>query len=140
MSPSPPRLPLLAQLSRFGLVGLGATLVHAAVYGYAVGPAALAPLVANPLAFAVAFALSFLGHRHWTFAGQGDARALPRFLATALFGLASNQLLTWLLVARLGLPPLSALAGILFVTPLLVFVLAKHWAFAAPPSARTRQP
>jgi putative flippase GtrA len=128
--------PLLAQLLRFGVVGLLATALHAGVYGLAVSRFAIAPLLANPLAFAVAFSISFVGHHRWTFAGHGADGAMPRFLATALLGLASNQCLVWLLVEHLGLPPLSGLLGILLLTPALVFVTSKYWAFATPRSAR----
>lgn len=137
MTAGKPRPGWLAQLARFGVVGVAATATHALVYAAAVSEHALAPLVANPVAFAVAFVVSFVGHRHWTFAGQGAERALPKFLATALLGLASNQLLTWLLVERLQQPPLHALFGILLVTPVLVFLCSKHWAFAPSPPLHT---
>lgn len=126
--------PSLAQLARFGVVGLLATAVHAGVYIGTVKPLLLTPLPANFAGFGCAFILSFLGHRHWTFAAQAAgtpaAGSLARFLATALLGLASNSCITWLLVERLGLPSESALAGILFVTPLLTFACSKYWVFA----------
>src|SRR5882757_11403795 len=96
--------PLLPQLLRFGIVGLLATATHAAIYGYAVSKTAIPPLTANPAAFAVAFAISFVGHRYWTFAEQNSERALPKFFATALLGFCSNQFITWLLVEYLHQP------------------------------------
>lgn len=128
---------LLAQLLRFGLVGLLATAVHAAAYGVAVSRAAVPPLLANPLAFVAAFVISFVGHHRWTFAGHGAEYAIPRFFATALLGLAVNQFMVWLLVERLGLPPLSALFSIVLLVPALVFIASRYWAFAAPDPARS---
>ncbi len=121
------------------MVGLLASAVHAGVYMGTVKPLLLTPLPANFAGFGCAFILSFLGHRHWTFAAQvagtSTVRSLPRFLATSLLGLASNTFITWLLVERLRLPSESALIGILLVTPMLTFVCSKYWAFA--PGARS---
>lgn len=124
--------PLLALVARFGLVGLLATAVHAAVYMLTVSRNMLTPLEANGAGFCVAFAISFIGHRHWTFAHQQAelTSSLPRFLATALLGLASNSAITWLFVEQLRWPPASALWGILLFTPTLVFVCSRYWAFA----------
>ena len=125
----------LRQLVRFGLVGGLATAVNALLYLVLAQRHLLAPLLANAVGFVCAFAVSFGGHYYWTFAAQtrnGDAwhASLMRFFATALLGLGSNTLWTWLLVEWLRLPPASALAGILFLTPALVFVCSKYWAFA----------
>lgn len=133
MTAAPAPAPL-AQLAKFGIVGLLASAVHAGVYMATVKPLLLTPLPANFAGFGCAFILSFLGHRHWTFAAQTAgapaAGSLAKFLATALLGLGSNTLLTWLLTEYFALPAESALVGILFVTPVLTFVCSKYWAFA----------
>lgn len=126
-------LPRLApQLGRFGAVGVAATAVHAAIYSAATARAGVPVLSANFAGFAGAFLVSYFGHRFWTFAGARPqaASSLPRFLLVAFLGLCSNTLIAWLLVTRLGWPAPSALIGILFVTPMLVFVASKYWAFA----------
>jgi putative flippase GtrA len=124
----------LAQIARFGVVGLLATALHAGAYWWLVHNLWLTPVPANVAAFACAFTLSFLGHRHWTFAAQAEGTdersSLVKFLLTALLGLCSNTFITWLLTGPLGLPANSALVGILFVTPVLTFVCSKYWAFA----------
>jgi putative flippase GtrA len=126
--------PPLAQLAKFGVVGLLASAVHAGVYLATAETLLLTPLLANLAGFSCAFGVSYLGHRHWTFAAQAAgthaASTLAKFLATALLGFTSNHLITWLLVERLALPKASALIGILFVTPLLTFACSKYWAFA----------
>jgi|GEM_PF-42238 len=124
--------PLLPELFRFGIVGLVATATHAAVYGYLVSRTSITPLAANPVAFALAFLVSFFGHRDWTFAHQAAKGALPKFLATAALGFCSNQFITWLVVDQFRLPALDVIYGIFLVTPILVFVCSKYWAFAAP--------
>ena len=129
----------LAQVARFGVVGLLATAVHAGSYWLMVHNLWLPPVPATIAAFGCAFALSFLGHRHWTFAaeaaGTDERTSLLKFLLTSLLGLCSNTFLTWLLTGPLGLGANSALVGILFVTPVLTFIFSKYWAFAA--QART---
>ena len=136
----------IPQLARFGAVGLAATAVHALIYTLAVEPLAVPAMTANVLGFACAFSLSFYGHRYWTFPHDGSLSPAAlrasgiRFFVTALLGLASNSAITWLLVERLRQPPRSALAGILFVTPALVFAGSKWWAFAHPPAAPQTPP
>ena len=125
----------LRQLVKFALVGGLATAVNALLYLALIERRLLPPLQANAAGFVCAFAVSFAGHFYWTFArqtrGSGTwSASLARFFATALLGLGSNTLLTWLLVERLRLPAPSALIGILLVTPGLVFVCSKYWAFA----------
>ncbi|MBL6749990.1 MAG: GtrA family protein [Nevskia sp.] len=124
---------LLPRILRFGAVGAAATAIHAGVY-LALAGHFLPALQANAAGFATAFAVSFAGHRYWTFAGRGAqwGRSLSRFLATAMLGFGSNSLITWTLVTRMGLPPASALPGIVLLTPALVFACSNWWAFAQP--------
>ncbi|MGH8541983.1 MAG: GtrA family protein [Stenotrophobium sp.] len=124
---------LRGELTRFGIVGLLATAIHAAVYSDLAVRLHLEPLLATAAGFACAFSASFLGHRYWTFAHRRSAfsASLLRFLAAALLGLCSNAYFAWQLVDVLHLPAASALAGVVFVTPLLVFVLSRFWVFSA---------
>ena len=64
---------------RFAIIGAAATATHLVV-GLGAIAAGVPPLAANPVAFAVAFGVSFAGHRVWTFANAGAPvrRALPR--------------------------------------------------------------
>jgi putative flippase GtrA len=139
---------LLRQILRFGVVGLAATAIHAAIYYQTtVAHALLRPVRANAAGFAAAFTVSFLGHRYWTFAHRNAAwaRSLVKFLVTALLGFGCSMLITWTMVERLQLPAVSALWGIVLITPALVFVCSKWWAFAVsvpassvPPAGRGR--
>jgi len=123
----------VARLAKFGVVGLTATAVNAAVFYLLVRNLWLPPVPAAVAAFVCAFVVSYVGHRHWTFAEQAagaDSRqSLIKFLLTALLGLCCNTFLTWLLTGPFGLPALSGLVSILLV-PVLTFVCSKYWAFA----------
>jgi putative flippase GtrA len=128
-------VPLLLQYGRFGIVGLGATLIHVLAYAGLIELLAAPPLVANALGFAAGVNLSFAGHRGWTFRDQharADARrSLPRFWAVALLGFALNTTFVWLVTGPLALAYGWAIPLIAGVTPVVTFALSKLWAFRA---------
>ena len=55
--------------------------------------------------------------------------ASTRYLIVALVGFAINSLWVWLCVRWMGFPTWSPLPLVLFVTPLLVFLLNRAWVF-----------
>jgi len=114
---------------RFAIIGAAATVTHLAV-GLGTIATGVPPLAANPVAFAVAFGVSFVGHRAWTFANTGVPvrQALPRFAAVALGGLALNEaalaaLLNW------GIAPTTAFALAVALAAVSTYVLSRAWAF-----------
>jgi putative flippase GtrA len=116
----------------FGLVGLAAMTTHWLALVAFVSAAGLHPLVANVLGFAVAFNVSYFGHRHLTFAAQDRAhrRTLPRFLAVALGMFLLNQTLYWTLLTFSALRYDIANLIVLVTVAAITFVLSKFWAFA----------
>ena len=119
------------QLARFGVVGVGATLTQFVVALVLSKYAGIPLLIANPVAFAVAFGVSFSGHHFWTFPGDTSAaRNLWRFLIVALCGFGVSELLLLLLV-HYGVGGQTAkLVLSTLVVPPVTFVLGKLWAFA----------
>ena len=89
------------------------------------------PELANALGFAIAFLVSFAGHRLLSFkdASTSVATSLQRFAVTALAGFASNELVFMLLLRALGLPSLLALFLALLFAAGQTFVLSRFWAF-----------
>ena len=119
----------ISQLARFGVVGVGAMAVHWLVVRLLV-PAGLAPLVANVLGFAIAFNVSYFGHRSWTFASDADHRStFWRFLSVALISFALNEVMYFLLLRFTTLDYQLALGIVLVAVAVLTFVLSKTWAF-----------
>lgn len=121
----------LPQLLQFGLVGAAAAATHLACVWVLVAGAGLAPLVANVLAFAVAFVVSYRGHARLTFHAAG-ARGWPslwRFLAVASSAFTANELLYWLALERLHWHYFWGQAGILLLVAAGTFVCSKFWAF-----------
>lgn len=122
-------------------MGLTATAVHALVFVIAIEAFAIRPMLANLVAFAVALAVSFLGHFHWTFRPEGpvpprrqSGAALARFLVVAMIGFALNSAVIYVVVDLLRWPYQVALALMVSFVPAVVFGLSKLWAFA--PAAR----
>lgn len=94
------------------------------------------PLAANAAGFLIAFTFSFVAQYGWTFGdrtrGLGrSARqaARLRFLAVAVMGFALNASFVALVEALPDADPRAAAVFMVFVTPIVTFLLLKHWAF-----------
>ncbi len=123
--------PLFLQLTRFGIVGVSAALVHFGIVVALVELYGLQPLVANVIAFSLAFQLSYWGHRHWTFGGtqQKHRVAFPRLLLVSSLAFVVNESLFYVLMAQFNLPYMLALLIVLSILPAIVFTVNKLWVF-----------
>ena len=125
----------LPQPLLFACVGAAAAIVHLLVVALLVRGWTMAPLVANVLAFLVAFGVSYNGHALLTF-GRTGARggtALVRYFAVASLGFAANELLYAMALHWLHWHYLWSLLGVLLVVAMSTFVLSKYWAFRTRP-------
>ena len=125
---------ILVQITRFGLVGVLATVVHATIFSVLVGTGSMPSALANLMGFLGAFIFSFLGHSRFTFQTSGVGRAgtlhyFWRFMLVSLAGLGLNALIVYLVIEMVGLHYMVATAGIMLITPGLTFILAKFYAF-----------
>jgi putative flippase GtrA len=122
----------LAQLVRFGAVGLFLTAVYAAVY-WPLATYVMWPVLAVVIAFVVAVSIGFLLHSRWSFKGHGkseDRRTKVKFLTVQTCGMLLNAIFTWVLTGPLvGGPTWWPLVPAMFVTPLATFVLNRRWVF-----------
>lgn len=124
----------LPQALQFMLVGGAAAATHLAVVGLAVALAGMPPLVANVLAFLIAFVVSYRGHALLTFA-SAQARGwgvVARYFAVASLSFVVNELLYYVALHWLHWHYLWSLAGVLVLVAVGTFVLSKFWAFKAP--------
>lgn len=120
---------LVAQLSRFGFVGIVATVIHVVLGLSLHSGLGIVPFWANLLAFCCALGVSFLGQTRLTFPhATADATAFLRFATVALTGLALNQTIVWLVTSALDRPYWLALAIIVLTVPWVTFALLKFWA------------
>lgn len=121
---------LFFQLTRFGIVGATAALVNMLVVFLLVHFLAWQPLVANILAFAIAYHVSFFGHHHWTFQRNAKAKtAWSKFLLVAVGSFILNEGFYALFLHVLHLQYIVALLLVLVVVPPITFCLSKLWAF-----------
>ena len=127
-----PRRELVGQLVRFGLVGLGSTLLYAAVY-WPLATYVLWPVLAVVIAFAVAVTAGFFLHSRWSFKGHErteDNRTKAQFFAVQTVGMLMNAAFTWVAVDWLHGPTWWPLVPAVSVVPLLTFWLQRNWVFA----------
>lgn len=123
---------LAIQLTKFGAVGVLASLTHALIFHLLYTTVTNSHLIANVFAFLVAFVVSYAGHFHWTFRGESQlirsqGAAFFRFFRTALIGLAINLFFAQATISWLGLHHYVYLTCLFFVTPIVVFLLTKFW-------------
>ena len=124
---------LLGQFVRYALTGGLASLVNIGVY-WVLAARGMDPNVAWTLGYVAAVAVGYVVHSRWSFAAErsgGEGRMIARFLAVAAFALALNSLWVWVLTGLLHLHPLAPVPAMLFVTPLLSFLLNRYWVFEA---------
>ena len=122
--------------AKFGGVGLVATAVHVMIFSVLIEFWNIEPMKANVIAFCLAFWISFIGHFYWTFAGgEDDRRSLGnagiRFLFVALTGFALNSLIVYIVEHQLRLPYVYATFGMIFIVPLVLFLMSRYWAFTS---------
>lgn len=119
----------IMRFSRFGSVGLLASVVHVSVAGLAFLGAPQAHEVAvNLVAYCCAFLVSLVGHQRYTF--KRRARIF-RFFMMSWFGLLVNNI-TLLTALKLGVIGVPAIAIAVVVAAVAGYLLARFWVFEVP--------
>lgn len=121
---------LLRRISFFIATGGLAALLHLTIVFALVSGFNQQPLVANVIAFLAAFNVSYLGHRHFTFADMKDERQLqlPHFFAVAASAGCLNEILYYLILNYTSLPYLPALVLVLGLVAVYSYTLSQWWA------------
>jgi len=117
---------------RFGLVGVAATAVHMLAVWLLIDGASVPLLLANLIAFLMAFGISFSGNYFWTFGSPGRPKsAMRRFFLIASGAFSINTVLLALLAKNQWLAP--ALAAVLAATviPAFTYIASRVWGFKA---------
>lgn len=122
----------LLQLIRFGIVGSCAALVNMLMVIWQVESFKTNPLIANIFAFLVAFNISYVGHRYWSFAKTSlrHKESIVRFLVVATMSFILNEGLFFIFLNLLHLQYIFALLLVLIIVPLFTFISSKFWAFS----------
>ena len=122
----------IPQPIRFVLVGGTAASVHFAVVLFLVELLNANPLIANILAFCIAFCVSFTGQRLFTFSNSNKTiqqSFLPYFFVSVA-SFICNELLLSVGIYILKIPYQIALIFVLIIVAIGTYFSSKHWAFA----------
>ena len=120
---------LLGLASRFGVVGVAATLTYLAVANLLIHFASVGPGISSVLAYLAGMAVSYIGQSRWTFQGAGSEGRLARFVILSLVGLMTSFVAP-LAAVRVGCPAAVGTAVPVLAVPLLSFVAMKWWVFS----------
>ena len=126
------RRAMLAQLARFVVTGGFVTALGVGVYALVALVLHWDPQLGNFLAYVVAVATGYVMHSKWSFRGHGGERTHStklRFAAVSLISYALNSFWVWLLFTHLELGRAAPIVPMLFVTPVVTFVLNRKWVF-----------
>jgi putative flippase GtrA len=129
---SPERRTMLAQLARFVVSGAFVTALGVIVYALVAIVLRWHPQLGNFLAYVVAVATGYVMHSQWSFRGHGSQRTHAtklRFAVVSVISYALNTLWVWLLFTRLQLGREAPIVPMLFVTPVVTFLLNRRWVF-----------
>jgi putative flippase GtrA len=123
---------------KFAIVGIAATLTHAAIAGFLLEAGLLPAMFANLAGFVVAFGVSFSGHYYWSFSHlrqhKTALKAMLRFFLIAVSGFALNSSVLALWLSFTPWPDLIGLMVSIAVVPALTFIAARMWAFSHTPA------
>lgn len=124
------RLPVVAQLIKFGLVGVLNTLITFAVFTALVKGAGLWYLAASGVGFLAGAVNGFLMNRSWTFRGHdGGALAPVRWTVVQGCGLLGNLGLIYLFVNDVGVGKLAGQALAIALVVGATFYVNRVWTF-----------
>lgn len=123
--------PDVTQIIRFGVIGAAATVVHMSVAFVLYYGLDFAPLMANPIAFLIAWCVSYTGQFKWTFKDSGAQHksSAPKFFAVSVLSLVLSQIVVWFTAQYLGLPFYLAMICVVLSVPIVTFLLSKFWVF-----------
>lgn len=120
----------LLLVGRFSAVGIISTFIHIGTVSIIMAKSHIVPMIANLLAFVLAFTFSFLGQYHWTFKARCNKKtALRRFFLVSMTAFLVNNIL---LASLLRIEVLSNyLSTILAATiiPVITYTASRIWAF-----------
>jgi putative flippase GtrA len=123
-------LRLTHRLVYFAIVGASSALIHILTVLGLVSYLQMKPIIANIFAFFIAFHISFLGHRKFTFAKLDNLKRLsgPHFFIVAASAGFINEILYFLLLHYTMLNYLLALITVLGFISIYSFLLSRFWA------------
>ena len=125
----------IARLVRFGFVGIGATLLYAAIAWMLTAGARIGATPASLLAYALAALFSYLGHKRFTFrSAASHTPEVPRFVAASALGAGVAAAAPLILTDRLGLPSMVAIVFTCVAVPVMNYLVLDLLVFTRRPA------
>lgn len=119
----------LRKIVVFGIVGIGASVLHIIIAWAVLHVSATSIFVANLFGFLVAFIWSYLGHYHFTFRSDRDHKqAVPRFALTALLGYVINNAVVLACVVISGTESIWFIVLAVGIAAGAVYLISNRWA------------
>jgi putative flippase GtrA len=124
---------LMMQLLRYGVTGGFVTVLGVLGYAVAVRFGHFAPLLANILAYLISMGFGYFMHGRYSFQGHGSRDAPVKqggkFFVTSGISFGLNSLFVWLFTSVFHWDKLSPIIAMIFITPLICFVIYRKWVF-----------
>lgn len=121
-----------AAFVRFAINGGGVALVAVATYYLCAVILGWAPLLANFTAYVTQLVLGYQMHRIYSFRqGGANFASMARYILMSVSAFALNSLWVWLLTGLLGLASWAPIILMVAATPVMTFIVARHWVFRA---------
>jgi putative flippase GtrA len=124
---------MIGQAARYGLAGGVITLLVAFSYWAIAQFLNVDPMVSLTIVFVVFTFVSYFTHGEFSFSGYGARDRqhvrLLRFSVVNILGFVTNQFFVWFLVKKLDGPIWWPVIPIIFVTPVITFLLHRRWVF-----------
>lgn len=114
----------------FSGIGGSAALTHLLIVLNLVSHFAIEPLLANVIAFFIAFNVSYFGHKYLTFSQLDNQKqlSLPHFFLVAASAGLLNEVLYFILLKYTSIHYLGALIMVLGLVAVYSFLLSRFWA------------
>ncbi|MGB3146839.1 MAG: GtrA family protein [Paracoccaceae bacterium] len=124
-------MPASAEIIKFAVVGVTATLVHYGILSAGVDGVGISPVLMNGIAFSVAVLVTYFGQSYWVFqVRRRSAAQLGRFGVSVIAGLIGNMAIMAIAVNGFGLPYHYGFIAGLIIVPATTFLINKFWVFA----------
>jgi putative flippase GtrA len=121
------------RLARFSLVGGIATAVYVLAALIAVELAGAGPIMGATLGFCASFAVSYIGHFHFTFVVPGRYRDyILKFAVSSVASFLVSTLAMWLATKLLQIDYRIALTVIAVIIPICSYLVNRFWVFLHP--------
>jgi putative flippase GtrA len=116
------------KLIKFGITGIGSTLIHVIVASILISGFTSSTQVGNGVAFIIATVFSYTVNTLWSFSNTINSKNAFRFIVASLLGLGLTILIS-LIADKAGLHYLLGIAIIVTTVPIYTFLVHSIWTY-----------